>query len=638
MDKADKFANEMIDDREAISPILKRISRDHENDITIFQKGSYFFKFTSIEYKKNTVSAKLTLFDSNDKIIHRDFINLGKAVQRKKVKKPKDYEGDIDHDLMTIEDELIDIIHSEAIQGKNDGGVLENYKNIVVLGELDAEVALYSKDTRKTRYIRLKDMTMEDVISLTNVDPAFPEELTKIKKEIAFKARENQISDMEAHGQGIWYKKGKLLIINGDDAFIWKDGKIKDTIELPIHNNTRIMFQRNKKWLDVGNLNIVDYYRTFMQLYEIVTQWNWANTSMAGIFTALLFALPFQHIWDWRPHIYITGRRGVGKSTLVDFIFDNLFSNLGMKKEGNVSEAGLRQDIKSNLYCTCLDEFEKMNANSREAILKLLRISNKGGTVTKGTPSGKSLHFDMNHMITLASIDVPLRDAADISRFILFDLKLYTKKMLNLPNSIDTKNLFHGIIASGLHNYKRYREVRQQVIYEYKGDLDARLVECYAVPLSIIKVLLDKDPIEFLQKIETNMSLSVQDDEERLIETIINTRVTIHDGQTKDTTVGNLIMDANLEPNKNEFLQNFGLSVTNLGDEKKVVAFHAPSVERELLKDTEWRGLSIKNVLSRIPGAKEANIRFSYKRQRVVCLPIDVIVRNETGEQEDVGF
>jgi len=549
--------------------------------------------------------------------------------------------GNVERSELQSDENLKIEYELEGHDQENGNSILAKFENIEILGELqNGDVQLFSKDTKKTRVINLSRLTAIDVISLSGKNPG--EDLAALKREIAFEARNKQIWRMKKIGQGIWKFDDDLLIVNGNEAVLWQDGKIIEQIETPIWNDFQIMFRAGAQWLDFNKIKLPSQ-QSFDDLKKIFEKWHWKNDLQTKIVTAQVIATLFQQIWPWRPHLYIIGRRNTGKSTLLKWMA-NIYGKIALPQEGNISEAGLRQSIQDDLVCVLLDEFEKFNSRNRDDILKLLRISNKGGVLTRGTKSGEALFFAMNHSVWLASIELALRDAADRSRFIIFELLPFDRGRLKLPTKKETLEMFHEIISTGLFYYKKFLECREKIIDDYDGELDTRLVECYSVPLSIIETITHEKGIELLKQIEKSQVASqIQEDEERLIETIVNTRVTIRNERfndqnskliTNDFTIGDLIEQSKSEKQLNESLKNYGISVT-ISKDQSVVAFHPQAVLREILKGTEWAYLSIKEILLRIHGAFESTVKFSGRGQRVVCIPINEVIKNDENNNQE---
>lgn len=541
-------------------------------------------------------------------------------------------------------DDLMQLIHNSLeYQSKNSLeneideeqiNILDKYSNLEVLGENEnGNIFFYSMDTKKLREINLSKMTNYDFISLAGIQPS--DDLSLLKQSIAFKARMKQLNENAKIGQGIWYLENKLLVVNGDEASVY-DG-ISDSIKinLPQWKNYLIEFQHDKKWF-AFDFNSHKSGDVFDRIKKIVQQWNWSDENDSTILTALIMATPFQMIWSWRPHIYITGQYATGKTAFLKLL-ESIYGNLSLKLDGNNTEAGLYQNLKNNMFCLLLDEFEK-NTQNREQILKLLRASSKGGQLARGTRYGKPQNYKLIHMVWLASIEVAMKEAADLSRFIILRLKKYSPdQKLQVTSSEELKEIFTEIILTGLKHYKDFKTCQDEIINNYHGNLNSRLVECYSVPLAIIQTLNKGNAEEFLKFYEENhVKHQTQEDEERLIECIINSKITIrNDGKyynnrqiTYESTIGDLIekTKANQELNKN--LNLYGISVTK-SKEKSVVAFHANSIETKILYKTEWAGLGIKDILLRVNGAFEKSLKLSGRTQRTICIPIEEILKDE---------
>ena len=508
--------------------------------------------------------------------------------------------------------------------------VLKQFPNLRVLGQFEnGDVFLFSKDTRSTRQINISRLTQQDVILLAGIDPR--NRLNDLKDEIAFIARRNQLWKKDKRGQGIWkHTDDELLIVNGDEAYLWNSGNVTQSINIPVWKNYLILFQPGAKWSNgiTTNSNPLD---SFNKLRGYLSQWKWTSHNDACFIAALIFATPFQQIWSWKPHIYVTGRANTGKTTLLKFLKD-LFENLGLAFDGYLTEAGLRQKIQNESKCVLLDEFEKVKHEQRELIMSVLRISSRGGTVTRGTQSGNSIDFQINHMVWLASIEVPIKEAADIGRYHVF--KITTGQKINPLSRSEISIIFQDIISFGLMHFQKLQESQKRIIAKYEGKVDNRLVQSYSVPLSILEVLRGDDPFEILDKLQQANSVDdIQQDEDRLIECILSSKIWSN-SRHEQATVGDLLSEAVNDNDIDKLLKGNGIAITtNISNNRKYVAFHPNSVLRYLLKGTDWQGLGIKDILLRAPGAEEKQVKFNNRLQRAVRIPIEVILAENDNEK-----
>lgn len=127
----------------------------------------------------------------------------------------------------------------------------------------------------------------------------------------------------------------------------------------------------------------------------------------------------------WRPHVWITGDAGSGKTTILNDVLNKLWAPVGgVFLEGRTTESGVRQKIKQNSVPIIIDEVE---ANSKEEAVRVDSIiamarsssSNSSGNVAKGTISGSGQSFLVKACFTLSSVAEALQWGQDKERFLV---------------------------------------------------------------------------------------------------------------------------------------------------------------------------------------------------------------------------
>lgn len=129
----------------------------------------------------------------------------------------------------------------------------------------------------------------------------------------------------------------------------------------------------------------------------------------------------------WRPHIYITGPAGSGKTDIAELIIRAVLNMHLLSLSSSTTEAGIRQAIGSSAISISMDEAESEDAKGVvrvQGILDLSReaASSTGFAILKGTSGGKAQQFVANFLLCMLSIGKPLVQSADISRFAVLDL------------------------------------------------------------------------------------------------------------------------------------------------------------------------------------------------------------------------
>lgn len=131
----------------------------------------------------------------------------------------------------------------------------------------------------------------------------------------------------------------------------------------------------------------------------------------------------------WRPHIWITGGAGSGKTTVLENFARRIVpEDAFIFASGSSSEAGLRQAIGKEARALFMDEFEADDVKQRLRLndsLVFLRQCSSDTTakIYRGTTTGQHMTFTPKTMALLASIGVGLEQQQDIERIEVLALK-----------------------------------------------------------------------------------------------------------------------------------------------------------------------------------------------------------------------
>ena len=145
--------------------------------------------------------------------------------------------------------------------------------------------------------------------------------------------------------------------------------------------------------------------------YKIILGWVYA----ANLFNAI----------NWRPHLWIYGDRGSGKSTILEYITKMIPFSFSVSDS---TAHGIRQYSKNRAMAVIIDEAEpagkKGKIRSDDFLALARQTSTRTGQISlRGTPGGKALDYNANSVFCVGSIQLPEMTPADLSRFFLVDLK-----------------------------------------------------------------------------------------------------------------------------------------------------------------------------------------------------------------------
>jgi hypothetical protein len=164
-------------------------------------------------------------------------------------------------------------------------------------------------------------------------------------------------------------------------------------------------------------------------------RFNWKNPDYAILLFGWLAYAPICGVLRQRPHLFLTGQKNTGKTTLLQGI-EALLDPLTLKFDGSTTtEAGIRQKLEENASPIIIDEFEAGNLGTRRRIVDLARSAFSANAAgVKGTPSGHHMEFLITSTFLFAGINVLRGSAADSSRMFVIEL-------LPHDNSQQTRNV-----------------------------------------------------------------------------------------------------------------------------------------------------------------------------------------------------
>jgi DNA primase len=518
----------------------------------------------------------------------------------------------------------------DNLQAPMAGSLVSQFNSFQVLGELeDGRISFWSKVKRKVYITSLKDLNLDTLDQIGGEEVRFrvvrsmnqlQEEkihFFALKRDIIIEAGKTLLGEEKWYGQGVnLLEDGRLLLVNGDQITTW-DGNEFHAYHEPMIERKFIKRSPAEAWIDLKELEkcVISMDRNRAQkicqsLLDLVRKWGFASEYAPGLVAGFLLAQMVQSLWVWRPHLWVSGPQGSGKTLLIE-LFDRIAGNLSRRYEGQVlTEAGFRQDLKHNFRLSLIDEFEK--TNSRQELLGLLRSAGRGGSSTKGTPSGKAIHHSIRHMVLIASIERGLVRAAEKHRFIRIEMQKDPRRDPVIPTMEEAEQL-----RLDLFGYAIWAAFKAKQLIKNMPRLqgyETRLIEAYCVPLSMI-VVAHPEQQENLQNMaqrvldeQRETGEEIAEDEEALLEDILTStiRMNLTDEMGRnsysDRSVSQLLaLNSELVE---KTLQAYGIKLCREG------LFLAPKIiAKKLLYNTNWQDLDIRSILKRLPGAEGSKQR-----------------------------
>lgn len=221
-------------------------------------------------------------------------------------------------------------------------------------------------------------------------------------------------------GRGAWLDDDRVVFHLGDRLIV--DGISHDVLDPP---PSQYFYERSRHIDGPGPDPLSDEQAA--KLLVIAERFRWEMPVFARFLIGWIVLAPVCGALDWRPHIWVTGGPGTGKSTILRSFILPLLGGVVQRATGNTTEAGLRGDLRTDGIPVMFDEFDQYEAKDKatiQSVLQLARVaSSDGGKIIKGTASGGSISYEIRSMFCVSSVNVALVQKADADRFCVLALR-----------------------------------------------------------------------------------------------------------------------------------------------------------------------------------------------------------------------
>lgn len=221
-------------------------------------------------------------------------------------------------------------------------------------------------------------------------------------------------------GRGAWIDAGRALYHAGET--IHMEGQ---AIPLKTHES-KFIYQRSTA-LDIEDVEPASDTHARM-LITILKQFHFRDPLDHLLVAGWLASAPICGALEWRPHLWVSGKSGSGKTSLIDKVVTPMLGTAAVFAQGTAtSEAGLRQTIRHDAFPIVIDEAEtetKLQEAEFQKILMLARQASRESRarIYKGTSGGSAQSFSVRSMFMFASIGVAATQRADLSRITVVEM------------------------------------------------------------------------------------------------------------------------------------------------------------------------------------------------------------------------
>lgn len=244
-------------------------------------------------------------------------------------------------------------------------------------------------------------------------------------------------------GRGAWWDRGKWAVHLGNRVVIGEgDGQPTeyDLRSAP----TAYVYEASKPIRLEFNDPLPN--SDSVKLVQICERLRWERPIFGKLLAGFVFLAPVCGALQWRPHLWVTGGAGSGKTTVMTDIIGRCLDGVALKVEGDTSEAGIRQELAHDARPVVFDEFESERRKAAERVEDVLAMvtrasSETGAGLLKGGADGRAASFKTRAMFVFASIGVTLKQHAARTRVTV--LSLYGE-----PETAESQAEFNGMMRT----------------------------------------------------------------------------------------------------------------------------------------------------------------------------------------------
>src|SRR3546814_4223950 len=106
----------------------------------------------------------------------------------------------------------------------------------------------------------------------------------------------------------------------------------------------------------------------------------WTKPGSAALLSGWVALAPLCGALRWRPHVWLTGGAGSGKTTVLNEYVHPLMAGCDLFAQGNSSEAGIRQELKADALPVLFDESEQNDEREAARVQAVLALNRQAST------------------------------------------------------------------------------------------------------------------------------------------------------------------------------------------------------------------------------------------------------------------
>lgn len=392
------------------------------------------------------------------------------------------------------------------------------------------------------------------------------------------------------------------------------------------------------------------------ELFALINQWRWRRGEIdARLMLGWIGCAILGGALDWRPHVWLTGPSGNGKSTLQDRVIRPVLDD-ALVGDQDTTAAAVRGQLGVSSLPIVLDEKDPGKNDARlQEMIQVIRVAASGGRASRSSAGHEGHQTRLISAALMASSLVPQLQPEDRNRLAILELM---EIIPGTPPPVIDKKRMREIggqlrlqLALSWPQWERklfwWRSTMESLGHNGRG------ASVYGTLLAAAEMLLAEDLPESMTAVEPLL-------EELTAEAIADQRGDVPDKIQcldhlmahrieYDTRRGRRAIESLLyeclgdkdADDKMRALQEHGLTIERRpkgGGAYILIANSHPQITNVIFAGTKWSGGVHAQSLGQLEGAERPGTkRFRHRTYRCIALPADqyLVLRNANGPKPD---
>jgi putative DNA primase/helicase len=327
--------------------------------------------------------------------------------------------------------QLIDHVMGDSDEKEEEYFLDDDALPFRIIGQTSSEIFFFPKETKLIMRFKRSGLGKANLMNLMSVQD-WAAYYAKPDGGIAWDSAANYLirraSQTEiftssiVRGSGAWMENGELILNTGRNLII--RGKEHDLFQM----KTKYVYEKKHlvPFKTSGGMSTAEASK----LLSITKRLDFEFTEFSYLLAGWMMLAPFGGALEWRPHVWLTGSKGSGKSWVLENVVFPMVGAFGIKALGTSTTAGIRQKLGNCSKPVMIDEAESDNLKQKDRIEEMLSMARQASSgaensaaILHGTQDGEGLDWIVKSMFMFASIGPALVHTADKSRVSLLTLK-----------------------------------------------------------------------------------------------------------------------------------------------------------------------------------------------------------------------